>query len=218
MSHLPPLPVIVAFLVAFVASFSRIFAVSKPFWALMPGWAQVLFPQLSLAIGAIGAGLAGGINSPTDLVVVFVAAGALLVPGVPSNRSSDPLPGNKTPSVPPLGILMLIVCFAGGASSGCALFGPKGSVWPKLGECAPTGEALFGMVASVLTSSGGNYEDDLVALGKSEGFAFVECAVKAVVESMSARMQNPGARITPDEGLGVARGRAFLAKIEEAHK
>ncbi len=126
----------------------------------------------------------------------------------------------KKPSVPPLGVLMLVVCFAAGVAGGCSLFGSKGSVWPALGACAPTGETLFSEVESVLTSSGGSYEDDLLALGKTEGLAFVECAVKAVVDQLSARIaaRRPGERITPDEGIGVARGKAFLAKIAEAHK
>lgn len=106
-------------------------------------------------------------------------------------------------------------------TSGCALFGKGGSVWPALGACtSAVSETLFSEVESVLTSSGGSYEDDLLALGKTEGLSLVECAVKSVVDALSARIaaRAPGARITPDEGIGVARGKAFLAKIEEAHK
>jgi hypothetical protein len=128
-----------------------------------------------------------------------------------------PQPGR----VPPLPMLLLVLTLVLACGlPGCNLFGPGGSVWPKMGECAPTPETLFSEVESVLTSSGGNYEDDLLALGKSEGLQFVECAVKAVVEALSARIaaRRPGERITPDEGIGVARGKAFLAKIEEAHK
>ncbi len=120
------------------------------------------------------------------------------------------------------GFALLLAMGLGLHAQGCSLFGSKSSVWPALGACVPPTDTLFSEVESVLTSSGGNYEDDLLALGKTEGLEFVECAVKSVVEALSARIAarkvTPGARITPDEGIGVARGKAFLAKIEEAHK
>jgi len=140
-----------------------------------------------------------------------------------NQRDTLPKPKDEDVELPPTFPGALVLLLAAGLalhSQACSLFGSGGSVWPKLGACAPTTDTLFSEVESVLTSSGGNYEDDLLALGKMEGLAFVECAVKSVVEALSARIaaRKPGERITPDEGIGVARGKAFLAKIEEAHK
>lgn len=89
------LPMIVAFLAAFAASGSRIFTATRAFWGRFPAWAQTLAPQIALALGALGTGIAGGIKSWTDLTVVFIGAFALLLPGLPSNRSAAPMQAGK---------------------------------------------------------------------------------------------------------------------------
>lgn len=123
LQYLPQLPLVVAALLAFIASASRIFAASKPFWSGRPAWFQMLAPQIALALGALGTGLAGGVKSWTDLTVVFVGAGALLLPGLPSNRSAAPLPSKSNPvKVPPLVGLML--CFVALSFTGCAGWKP----------------------------------------------------------------------------------------------
>jgi len=99
--YLPSLPVVVAFLIAFVASASRILTASRAFWGRFPAWLQMLAPQIVLMLGAIGSGLAGGIKSWTDLTVVIVGASGLLLPGLPSNRSAATLQAGKTPKVEP---------------------------------------------------------------------------------------------------------------------
>jgi hypothetical protein len=211
---------VVATIVAFLAQFSRIFSATKPFWGKLPAVVQVWLPPLIPFAAALQASLTG-VTTWTDFAVALIVSAALLLPGAPSNRSAAPLQAAK-PYVPPMPMLFLLTLVLACGLPGCSLFGPGGSVWPKIGACAPTAETLFSEVESVLTSSGGSYEDDLLALGKTEGLEFVECAVQSVVEALSARMQaraqTPGARITPDEGIGVARGKAFLAKIAEAHK
>jgi|GEM_PF-3500599 len=208
---------VVAISLAFFAQFTRIFSATKPFWGKLPAVVQVWLPPILPFVASLQATLTGA-TTWTDFAVAVIVSAALLLPGAPSNRSSAPLKAAK-PFVPPLPMFLLTLMLACGLP-GCSLFGPGGSVWPKIGECAPTPDTLFSEVESVLTSSGGSYEDDLLALGKTEGLAFVECAVKAVVEQLSARIaaRKPGERITPDEGIGVARGKAFLAKIEAAYK
>lgn len=209
---------------------------SSEWWAKIPdGWRWAL-PVLSGAVAGFTQAFAAGLNVWSALLGAVGGAVGISLPSMGLNAAltDSKLPWNggaggapaakpEDPKLPPrfpgAVALLLAVGFAFHAQ-GCSLFGSKGSVWPALGACAPTPETLFSEVESVLTSSGGNYEDDLLALGKSEGLAFVECAVKSVVEALSARIaaRRPGERITPDEGIGVARGKAFLAKIEEAHK
>lgn len=209
LQHMPSLPVVVAFLVAFVASFSRIFSASKPFWARFPAWFQMLAPQLALALGAIGQGLAGGVKSWTDLTVVFVGAGALLLPGLPSNRSAAPLPSSKNPiKVPPLACLML--CLVAMCLDGCSLFGSHGSFWPVLEHCAPSPASLVSQVEDMLLA-GGDYEASLKALALKDGAGIVECAVAAAVDLLTAKSGKIGA--SPDDAPAAARGKVFLAKV-----
>jgi len=186
-------------------------------WKAWQAWPAALLGAVTSALST-GVSVAGALKG-AGLGLVVAAIHEL----ANAYRGAVGTPKPKNPSSSSLSMLALALCISTGAATGCALFGPKGSAWPPLGACAPTEETLFSEVESVLTSSGGSYEDDLLALAKSlgkEGFAVVECAVKAVVEQLSARIatRRPGERITPDEGLGVARGKAFLAKIEEAHK
>lgn len=134
LQYLPQLPLVVAALLAFIASASRIFAASKPFWSGRPAWFQMLAPQIALALGALGTGLAGGVKSWTDLTVVFVGAGALLLPGLPSNRSAAPLPSKDNPPMPPtakpptfggigpMGGALMALCLMASTMAGCAAF------------------------------------------------------------------------------------------------
>lgn len=200
LQHLPQLSLVVGFLVAFVASFSRIFAASKPFWSGRSAWFQMLAPQIALALGALGAGLAGGITSWTDLTVVFVGAGALLLPGLPSNRSTAPLPSTKNPvKVPPLVGLML--CLFALCLAGCNWLESKA---PAVEACAPTPAALAAQVAAIL-ADGGDYKSKLEALFVTDTEAAVVCAVQAF---LSAKSTNVGA----EDSQAKARGQAFLAE------
>lgn len=91
---------VVSFLVAFVAQGSRLFVGSRPFWSKLPGSVQVLLPPLVPALAALGQGL-GGVKSWTDLAVVFMGCAALMLPGLPSNRSAAPLEAGKPPTLTP---------------------------------------------------------------------------------------------------------------------
>lgn len=108
MHNLPSLPVIVATLIAALGSFSRVLDATKPGWGRLPGWLQVLLPSVVTALGAFIAALAH-VATPTDLVVAFVAALMLLGPGIPSHRSSAPLPSNPKPPILPL--ILFSLCF-----------------------------------------------------------------------------------------------------------
>jgi hypothetical protein len=204
---------------------------SSKLWAKIPDGYRWALPVVSGAVTGFTQAYAAGLNLGSALLAAAGGAVGISIPamGLNSLLTEAPVRWNggaggaqvkvkdDGPKLPPMfpgaGVFLLMLTVS--LFSACALFGSGGSVWPKLGACAPSTDTLFSEVESVLTSSGGNYEDDLLALGKSEGLSFVECAVKSVVESLSARIaaRRPGERITPDEGIGVARGKAFLAKI-----
>ncbi len=227
-----------AVILAIVLAATRLAPFTKPYWSYLPKKLQTWLPSiiagLPIAVSAFGS-VKTWLDFLQALLVVGAVPAALAVPGASSPHNHPELPPpagtegivdhnkDEPPPPPPVwpsaAVLLLAIGFAFNVNA-CALFGSKGSAWPALGACAPTGETLFSEVESVLTSSGGSYEDDLLALGKTEGLSFVECAVKSVVDALSNRIaaRVPGARITPDEGIGVARGKAFLAKVEEAHK
>lgn len=215
LQHLPQLSLVVGFLVAFVASFSRIFAASKPFWARLPAWFQMLAPQFALTLGALGAGLAGGIKSWTDLTVVFVGAGALLLPGLPSNRSSAPLPSTKNPvKVPPLVGLML--CLVALCLTGCPAFSKVN--WPGVvSSCVPSKDALVVEASDILLNdSAADYPGALEKLAETEGGEAVACAVNQIINQLGAAT----AKLTAAGVSAITRGKAFLAshgvKVESA--
>jgi hypothetical protein len=125
--------------------------------------------------------------------------------GAPKPRSGS----GGSAGGPLFGLIILTLVLACGLP-GCSVFGPGGSVWPKLGVCAPTPAEVFSKVESILSAGNGDYEADLLALGRHEGLEIVECAVQAVVSGLTTR-----SRITSDESRAVARGAAFMAKRED---
>lgn len=165
---------VVAFLVAFVAQFSRIFAATRPFWSKLPASVQVLLPPLVPALAALGQGLTG-VKSWTDLTVVFIGCAALVLPGMPSNRSVAPLQ-SSAPRVPPLACLMLALCFV---LPGCALFGSK---LPAAEKCLPTPASLLSQVTDILLA-GGDYTSALEVKAQADGEDVLICAVKAFLGS-----------------------------------
>lgn len=202
------LPLVVSFIVAFVASFSRIFGATKPFWALFPAWLQVAAPQVVLALGALAQGLAGGISSWTDLAVVFITAGALLMPGFPSHRSNAALPSNpKPPSGPSLvGLTFMFVI----AVTLCACPIIKGTVWPVVKDCAPSTATLLTQVETVLLE-GGDIDSKLTAIAQqvgADGLALVVCAIKEFEGQAGAN--------TAAAAAAKARGKEFLVKTGNA--
>jgi hypothetical protein len=96
------LPVVVAFLVSFVAQFSRLFVASKRFWGLMPVAVQAYLPPIVPALAFLGSALAGiqqmGANGTwTDLGVALIGTFALMLPGAPSNRDKEAPPKSGAP-------------------------------------------------------------------------------------------------------------------------
>ena len=164
-------------------------------WQALPGAlfgaaVAALSSGASVSVALSGVGAAAVASLSHELMKVYDGAAA-----------SKKAPG----SGPMLAALSVALAMS---VSGCSLFGSHGSVWPALGACAPTPADLFGKVESILTAQTGDYEKDLEALGKNEGYAFVECAAQAVVDALTSK-----ASVTQDEAAGVARGKAFLAKV-----
>jgi hypothetical protein len=191
-------------LAAALASFSRVFDATKPAWGRFPAWFQVLAPTLLTASGAIIAGLAH-VTTPTDLAVAIVGGLMLLGPGIPSHRSSAPLPSNPKPPTGLASALALLLAIGlAFHSTGCAWF--KGSFWPNVAKCAPSAASLVAQVGQLL-AAGGDYETALEQLALADGKDLVLCAVQAFVNSVGSKV---GA--SPDELAAVARGKAFLAE------
>lgn len=211
---------VVAFLIAFVAQFSRVFVATRPFWSKLPAAVQVLLPPLVPALAALGQGLAG-VKSWTDLIVVFVGCAALVLPGLPSNRSAAPMQASKPVaskpsqgdvkvalklSVPPLVGLMIGCLLALGA---CSLFGSKSPLWPDEAKCLPSADSLLREVADILLA-GGDYETALAHLAEKDTGAAVVCAVSTLVNDWGS------GKLGADEPhlAGSARGKAFLLKAK----
>jgi hypothetical protein len=127
------------------------------------------------------------------------------------------------PSVPPaaafvgrmLGFasaVVLLSCASLVASlTGCSFF--THSVEPIAKECAPSAAELVSQVSQILLS-GGNYEAEIEQLILVDGESTVLCAIRAVIADLTAKSGKVGA--SPDDGAAVARGKAYLAKHQEA--
>jgi hypothetical protein len=100
MQHTFDIIQVVSFLAAFIALASRLFVASRPFWSRFPAWAQTLLPVLVPTLTAAAQGLTG-VKSWSDLSVLFVVSAGMLLPGLPSNRSSAPLQAGKDPKLSP---------------------------------------------------------------------------------------------------------------------
>ena len=100
MQHTLDIIQVVAFLSAFLASFSRLFVATRPFWSMCPAWLQTFAPALVPALATAAQGLTGA-KSWTDLGVLFIVCGAMLLPGLPSNRSAAKLKSGDAPTKPP---------------------------------------------------------------------------------------------------------------------
>lgn len=102
-----------------------------------------------------------------------------------------------------MAVLLLTLVLACGLP-GCNVFGPGGSVWPKVAHCAPTPASLLQQATAILLA-GGDYESALLDLAKSETKETVICAVEAAVAELGSKV---GAAQSPAH----ARGKAFLAR------
>ena len=116
------------------------------------------------------------------------------------------LKAKKSPSVPPLGILFALTCFASGFATSCALFGSSSPLWPVVEHCAPSPADLVSRALAILLA-GGDIESELLHLAQTASKDAVTCAVKEATSRLSSRV---GA--TPERLTASARGRAFLAK------
>ncbi len=90
----------IAFLVAFAAQASRLLVASRSFWSRLPAWTQTLLPVLVPTLATLAQGLTG-VHTWGDLSVQFVICAGLLLPGLPSNRSSAPLQVGHIPTLTP---------------------------------------------------------------------------------------------------------------------
>jgi hypothetical protein len=224
---------VVAFLGAFVALASRLFVASRPFWSRLPAFYQTFLPALVPALATFAQGLTG-VKTWGDLSVQFVVCAAMLLPGLPSNRSAAPLqigrpvtgnpshgdvavaaalrtgsvsppPPPKGPSIPPLAAAgLFLICLV---LNGCGLFGSGGAFWPKVEHCAPSPATLVSQVADVL-AAGGDYEAALEQIALQDGKEAVLCAVQAFVSSIGSKV---GA--SESDSAARARGQAFLTKV-----
>jgi hypothetical protein len=201
---------VVALSLAFLAQFSRIFAATKPFWGKLPAAVQVWLPPILPFAASLQAQLAG-VVSWTDFTVALIVSAALLLPGAPSNRSTAPLKAAQPFKPPPLGVLMLTLCFAAGLLGGCSLFGSGGSVWPAVARCAPSVPSLVGQVAAILLA-GGDYEAALLELAKKATKEAVICAAQTATDELSSGKLGTSS----DRLAAAARGRAFLEKTGNA--
>lgn len=194
---------VVATSLAFLAQFSRIFAVTKPFWGKLPAVIQVWLPPVIPFAAALQASLVG-VASWTDFAVSVLVSAALLLPGAPSNRSAAPLQAAKPFIPPPLS--MLTLCMAALVlGGGCSLLGSGGSFWPVVAHCAPTTTEIGTAVEAVLLA-GGDYEASLEQLTKQFGKDAVVCAADSFANSIGAR--------TAAQSAAKARARAFVEKTE----
>jgi len=215
---------VVAFLGAFVALASRLFVASRPFWSRLPAFYQTLLPALVPALATFAQALTG-VKTWGDLWVQFMVCAAMLLPGLPSNRSAAPMqaskpvsgtpsagdvavakamssgavqtpPGPKPPSIPPLAAAGLFaLCFVLG---GCALFESK---LPDAERCLPTPASLAAQVADIL-AAGGDTTTALEQLAITQGEQAVICAVKAFLSKPAA---------SPTDSPERDRARAYLA-------
>lgn len=115
-------------------------------------------------------------------------------------QSLGELKAKKSPSVPPLGVLFLLACFASGFATSCALFSPA-----DYAHCLPAPAGLLSDVAAILKSP--DYEKQLKELALTKTEAAVLCAVEQFVDLLAGKV---GA--SPEEAVSVSRGKAFLAK------
>lgn len=226
---------VVAFLAAFIALASRLFVASRPFWSRFPAWAQTLLPVLVPTLTAAAQGLTG-VKSWSDLSVLFVVSAGMLLPGLPSNRSSAPLQAGKDPKKEPsAGDVAVAESMIANASvappaermfpsgippalalllaiglalhvNACALFGSGSPLWPVVEHCAPSPADLVSK-ALVILLTGGDIESEFLHLAQTAGKGAVLCAIKEATGNLGSRV---GA--TPERLSAAARGREFLAK------
>jgi hypothetical protein len=135
---------IVAFLASFTALASRLFEASRPIWGRLPAWTQTLLPALVPAVAALAQGLTG-VKSWSDLSVLFMVCFAMLLPGLPSNRSAAPLQGTKPQSVsrtPSAGDVAVASAIA------------NGTIKPKASSAAPFAACLCVALLALLPGCG----------------------------------------------------------------
>ena len=112
----------------------------------------------------------------------------------------------RAPFVPPLPLLLLLTLVLACGLPGCSLFGPGGSVWPKVESCAPSAASLVMQVENVLLA-GGDYESALLQLAEKQGKDVIVCAVEAAMAELGSKI---GA--SPERMGAKARAKAFLVK------
>lgn len=200
--HLDPIT-LASFIAVAALGLSRLLATTKPIWDRLPPLLQGLFPVLALVLPQIAAS-AAGVKTSLDLVNLVALAVTLVLPGLHSHTVEM-----SKPKGPGSGALMMLVFVLSiGAGLACSTFGPVS--WPKVAACADSLEQpLVESVAKVLAGTG-DVESELGDLVKSGAAAdAVVCAVKQLLSDFGT------APVTARSTNSVARGRAFLAKVEQ---
>jgi len=237
MQHALNIVQIVAFLASFCALASRLFVASRPFWSRLPAFYQAFLPALVPALATLTQGLTG-VKSWGDLSVQFMVCAAMLLPGLPSNRSAAPLQAGKEAVREP----------SAGDQAVAAAVAKKASVPPPSDKTPPWGGPASGIAALLLAVCFAHYvtacalfgahgsfwpkvehcapspahllsqvTDILLAGGdyeKSlEDLALIDSA-EAVECAIKAAVDSLASKVgaSPEDGSALARGKAFLAE------
>jgi hypothetical protein len=228
----------VSFLAAFTALASRLFVASRPFWSRLPAWAQTLLPVLVPTLTAFTQGLLG-VHTWSDLSVQFLVCAGMLLPGLPSNRSSAPLQAGKPPTLTPSAGDQAVAQEIANPSPPKSQKPPKPPEPPYIPTNTMTLLLCLGLILDTtqcaIFGSHGSFWPEVTqcAPSKQELVLEVESVLLAGGDyeaSLVALAKSEGAALvecaiktavdvlaskvgaSPAEGVAVARGKAFLAE------
>lgn len=162
------------------------------------------------AFGAVMAALASGGDVKKTLLGALAGPVASIGHEVlKAYKGKTSKPGNRSLPPPPLAAAIIGAALglaAAFALPGCSLFGPGGSVWPAVENCAPSPQSLIQRVTVILLA-GGDYKAALLELAKTETKEAIVCAVQAATAELRSKVS-----ASPASAEAVGRGNAFLAE------
>jgi hypothetical protein len=237
MQHALNIIQVVAFLSAFIALASRLFVASRPFWSRLPAFYQAFLPALVPALATFAQGLTG-VKSWGDLSVQFMVCAAMLLPGLPSNRSAAPMQvGKPVTGTPSAGDVAVTAAMNDGTAKPPSKF-PPASKPPTFGGMGPMGGMLVMCLVLSLTGcawfKGSFWPNvshcapspaslvadvaDILSAGSNYESALEQLALvkgkDLVLCAVEAFVNSIGKKVgaSPEEMAAHARGKAFLAK------